>query len=55
VQDKGGWRGAFCMPHHTDAGVLAFRWGGELACEQLHSAVPTLQDMPSLCVQSVVH
>ena len=26
VQDKGGWRKAYCMPHHTDAGVLALRW-----------------------------
>jgi len=25
VQEKGGWRSAYCMPHHTDAGVLAFR------------------------------
>lgn len=25
VQDKGGWQAAFCMPHHSDAGVLAMR------------------------------
>lgn len=25
VQQKGGWRSAYCMPHHTDGGVLALR------------------------------
>jgi hypothetical protein len=25
VQDKGGWHTAYCMPHHSDAGVLAMR------------------------------
>lgn len=25
VQDKGGWQAAYCMPHGSDAGVLAMR------------------------------
>lgn len=42
MQDKGGLRGAFCMPHHTDAGVLAFRWG------RLAAEVPATLQAPSV-------
>lgn len=49
MQDKGGWRGAFCMPHHTDAGVLAFRWGRLAAEASGHLAATTF------CASSSCH